>query len=217
MLTRADRTVETCLQVLDEIAPLGLRHIGFKDVGVDAATLRALRDGIKALGAESYLEVVATSAETMANSARLGAELGIDHLLGGTEVAATLEILRGTGVRYYPFPGVPVGHPTKLGGDAVLVGAQTADFIAQGCAGVDLLAYRAFEADPLELTRAARAACGPDKKLICAGGVDSPARISALRDAGADAFTIGSAAFDLSFAPGANGLAAQLKEILACG
>jgi len=213
MLTRGDRTVDTCLAVLDEIAPLGLTHIGFKDVGVDLPTLRALRAGIKALGAEAYLEVVATSPETMLASARMGAELEVEHLLGGTLAEETLEILRGTAVRYYPFPGTPVGHPTRLGGTAALVEEQTAAFIAQGCAGVDLLAYRAFEADPLDLVRAARTACG-GQKLICAGGVDSPARINALRAAGADAFTVGSAAFDGVFAQG--GLADQLKEILAC-
>jgi hypothetical protein len=212
MLTRADRTVESCLAVLDEIAPLGLKHIGFKDVGVDAATLRELRAGIRALGAQAYLEVVATSPETMLASARLGAELEVEHLLGGTLAGPTLEVLRGTDVKYYPFPGTPLGHPTRLGGDAALVAAHTADFIAQGCAGVDLLAYRATEADPLDLVRAARGTCAG--ALICAGGVDSPARIAALRAAGADAFTVGSAVFDGAFATG--GLTAQLQEILAC-
>jgi len=215
MLTRQDRTVPDCLEVLAEIAALGLRHIGFKDIGVDADTLRRLHAGIKALGAVSYLEVVATSPEAALHSARVGAELGVDRLLGGTQVAETLEILRGTKVEYYPFPGTPSGHPTRLGGDATLIEAHTAKFIAQGCAGVDLLAYRATEAEPLELVRAARRGCGAGR-LICAGSVDSPARIAALREAGADAFTIGSAVFEGSFAPGAGGLTAQLQEILAC-
>ena len=34
MLTRSDQTVTDCLEVLDDIRPLGLTHIGFKDVGV---------------------------------------------------------------------------------------------------------------------------------------------------------------------------------------
>lgn len=215
MLTRQDRTVPECLQALAEIAPLGLRHIGFKDIGADTETLRRLHAGIKALGAVSYLEVVATSPEAALHSARIGVELGVDRLLGGTMVAETLEILRGTAVEYYPFPGLPMGHPTKLGGDAARVEADTARFIAQGCAGVDLLAYRATEAEPLDLVRAARKGCGRGR-LICAGSVDSPARIAALREAGADGFTIGSAAFEGSFAPGAGGLTAQLQEILAC-
>lgn len=215
MLTRADCTVETCLEVLAEIAPLGLSHIGFKDVGVDVATLRTLNAGIKALGAVSYLEVVATNPETAMRSARIGAEIGVDRLLGGTQVTETLALLRGSAVEYYPFPGTPVGHPTQLDGDEELIAAHTASFIAQGCAGVDLLAYRATRAAPLDLVRAARGACG-GARLICAGGVDSPARIGALREAGVDAFTIGTAAFEGAFAPGAGGLTAQLREILAC-
>ena len=215
MLTRQDRTVPDCLAVLAQIEGLGLTHIGFKDIGADEATLRRLNAGIKASGAQSYLEVVATSPEAALNSARIALAIGVDHLLGGTQVPETLAILQGSGVKYYPFPGTPIGHPTKLGGDAAQIAAQTADFIAQGCAGVDLLAYRATEADPLDLTRAARTACGT-AKLICAGGVDSPARIAALRDAGADAFTIGSAAFDEVFAPGKSGLVAQLQEIISC-
>ncbi len=214
MLTRQDRTVPDCLAVLEEIAPLGLRHIGFKDIGADEDTLRRLNARIKELGAISYLEVVATTPETALHSARIGKSIGVDRLLGGTEVAGTLEILAGSKIGYYPFPGTPIGHPTQLGGDAALVEAHCAAFIAQGCAGVDLLAYRAIEAEPLDLVRAARRGLN-DKPLICAGGVDSPARIAALREAGVDGFTIGSAAFDGTFAPGEN-LAGQLKAILAC-
>jgi hypothetical protein len=216
MLTQHDRTVENCLDVLAQLTSLGLKHIGFKDVGASVETLMALHAGIKAIGAVSYLEVVAESPEAALKSARMGAQLGVDRLLGGTMVAETIEILAGTGIEYYPFPGIPVGHPTQLGGDAALVQAQTAEFMELGCAGVDLLAYRATEADPIDLVRAARRGCGGAGRLICAGGVDSPARITALAEAGADAFTIGSAAFDGSFSPGAGGLVAQLREVLAC-
>lgn len=214
MLTRQDRTVPDCLTVLDDIAPLGLRHIGFKDVGADEATLHALTARIKALGAVSYLEVVATTPETALHSARIGKAIGVDRLLGGTQVTGTLDILAGSTVEYYPFPGTPIGHPTQLGGNEALVETHCADFIAQGCAGVDLLAYRAMEADPLALVRAARRGLR-DKPLICAGGVDSPARIEALRTAGADGFTVGSAVFDGVFAPG-EALTGQLRAILAC-
>jgi len=71
---------------------------------------------------------------------------------------------------------------------------------AQGCGGVDLLAYRATEADPLELVRAARDALAGGL-LIVAGSVNSARQIYALAAAGADAFTIGSAIFDGSFSP----------------
>ena len=215
MLTRQDQTVLDALDVMAEIAPAGLTHIGFKDVGVDKPTLKALNKAIKAAGATSYMEVVSTSPEAAMQSARVAAEIGIDRLLGGTNVSETLGILKGSGIAYYPFPGKPVGHPTKLGGTAELVEGQCRKFMEMGCAGVDLLAYRATEADPLALTRAARKGLGPKGGLICAGSVDSPQRIADLKSAGCDAFTIGSAAFDGSFSPRKGGLLGQLKDILA--
>jgi hypothetical protein len=165
------------------------------------------------MGATSYLEVVSTSPETMLQSARVARDIGIDRLLGGTQVEAVLALLAGTQVEYLPFPGRPFDHPTKLGGSAAQVEADCRRFRAQGCAGVDLLAYRATESDPIELVKAARR--GLDGGiLLVAGGVKSPAQIKALAAAGADSFTIGSAAFDGSFAPNLGSLRSQLTAVL---
>lgn len=212
MLTRSDQTVVDCLEVLEELAPLGLRHIGFKDVGVPPAVLAELQRRIKAVGAISYMEVVSTSREASLQSAKVAREIGIDRLLGGTQVDEILQILAGSAVQYHPFPGKPVGHPTKLGGSAADVEEDCRRFAAKGCAGVDLLAYRATEADPLELVRAARRAT--PGYLLVAGSVSNAERIRALRDAGADAFTVGSAAFDGSFSPTKGSLRSQLRDIL---
>ena len=215
MLTRQDQTVEDCLEVLEEIRPLGLGHIGFKDVGVDKATLKTLNRAIKETGATSYMEVVSETPEAALTSARVAAEIGVDRLLGGTDVAGIMKQLDGANLGYYPFPGRPSGHPTKLGGDAALVERQCREFLEMGCAGVDLLAYRATEAEPLDLVRAAHAGLAGRGALICAGSVDSPERIQALKAAGCDAFTIGSAAFDGSFSPRKGTLRGQLSDILA--
>jgi len=214
MLTRQDRTVPNCLDVLSEITGAKIRHIGFKDIGADLETLRSLNQQIKNMGAVSYLEVVATTPHATLSSARMAVEIGVDRLLGGTLVSDTLEILNGTGIAYYPFPGTPIGHPTQLAGSPEDIAAQTKTYRAMGCAGVDLLAYRATQADPIALVQAARAALGGGT-LICAGGVDSPARIAALKAAGCDAFTIGSAAFDLTFSE-APTLIGQLQDIQKC-
>ena len=80
-------------------------------------------------------------------------------------------------------------------------------------AGVDLLAYRAVDADPVPLTEAARRGAG-DAALIVAGSIDSPARIHAMQQAGVDGVTVGSAVFEMMFAPGENSVGAQLKHIL---
>lgn len=217
MLTRDDQTVEDALDVLDAIRPLGLRHIGFKDVGVAPQVLQALNRGIKAQGAISYLEVVGTTPEACLRSVRVGREIGVDRLLGGTDADVVLQILKGSGIGYYPFPGFPHGHPTVLGGGPDDVAAHCEAFRAKGCAGVDLLAYRATDAAPLDLVRAARRALG-DRTLIVAGSVDQPATIAALADAGADAFTIGSAVFNGTFSPRKGALLSQLRDVLAaCG
>lgn len=213
MLTRQDRTVEDCLEVMSDIESVGLEHVGFKDVGVEPPTLSALIGQIRKTGAVSYMEVVSTSPEASLASARLARDLGVDRLLGGTQVEEITGILEGSTTRYFPFPGRPVGHPTKLGGDPALVEAQCRQFLEKGCAGVDLLAFRATEADPIDLIRAARRGLG-DRPLIVAGSINGRDRIRAIKDAGATAFTIGSAIFDGSYAPSKGGLRAQLRCVL---
>jgi len=213
MLTRSDRTVSDCLDVLDDIRSVGLTHIGFKDVGVPPETLAELTRRIRQLGATSYMEVVSTSAEACLRSAKVGREIGVDRLLGGTQVAEVLEILAGSATQYLPFPGRPFDHPTKLGGSPKDVEEHCRKFRAMGCAGVDLLAYRATEADPLELVRAARR--GLDGGiLLVAGSVARPEQVRALAEAGADSFTVGSAVLDGSFAPHAGSLRTQLRAVL---
>jgi hypothetical protein len=214
MLTHKDKTVPNCLDVMAEIADVGLTHVGFKDVGVDIATLKQLAKAIKASGAISYVEVVSTTAETIKRSISAAAELGVDRVLGGQDIAYAQSQFAGKSIGYYPFPGRPEGHPTRLGGRTGDIERYCADARKAGCPGVDLLAYRAFEDDPLQLVRAARKGLGKDGYLIVAGSIDSTDRIRAIDDAGADAFTIGSAIFEESFAPGIKGIKGQCKAVL---
>jgi putative N-acetylmannosamine-6-phosphate epimerase len=85
--------------------------------------------------------------------------------------------------------------------------------MSKGCAGADLLAYRATESDPLRLVSAAKQGLG-DGYLIVAGSVSTPAQIGDLASAGADAFTIGSAVFDGAFSPRKGALQSQLDDVL---
>jgi len=212
MLTRNDRTILDADCVIDAACDLGVRHIGFKDVGVPPATMRELVANIRRRGALCYLEVVSTTPQTARKSLAIGRALGFDRILGGTDLGAARQILGDLG-GYFPFPGRPVGHPTRLDGSATLVAQHSAAALAAGCGGVDLLAYRASEADPLDLVRAAREAL-PGRLLIVAGSVHSTQQIHALAAAGADAFTIGSAVFDGSFSPAKGALRGQIQDIL---
>jgi hypothetical protein len=212
MLTRSDETIVDCLETWAAIESVGLSHAGFKDVGVDLDTLVELNRRMQSSGVTTYLEVVSTSVEACLRSARAAVTIGVDRLMGGTQVGEMLALVAGTGIRYLPFPGVPRGHPTALDGSPDLVEAQCRDFEAQGCAGVDLLAYRATEADPIDLVRAARR--GTSGYLVVAGSVSTAAQIDALRTAGADAFTVGSAVFDGSFTPNKGLLTSQLADVI---
>ncbi len=212
MLTRNDRTIEDATSIVDAACDAGVTHIGFKDIGVPPATMRDLVAAIHRRGGTCYLEVVSTTPEAVVRSLEAGSALGVDRILGGTDLAAAKRIL-GDLSGYFPFPGRPVGHPTQLFGSASLVAEHTRTARALGCGGVDLLAYRATEADPIELVRAARASLAGGT-LIIAGSVHSTAQIHALAAAGADAFTIGSAVFDGSFSPKKGTFRGQINDIL---
>lgn len=215
MLTRDDATAPNALELVEAIRPLRLTAIGFKDVGADAETLRRLTVAIRAAGASPYMEIVAmTRAEELAGVA-LGRNIGVDALMGGVHVEDALAILAGSGVAYLPFAGRPYGHPTSLGGTVDEVEAHGSDFISRGCSGADLLAFRATQAEPLSLIAAARRGLGAKGRLVVAGSVNTPARVAAVRAAGADAFTIGTAVLDGAYAPGAGDLQAQLQAVMA--
>lgn len=212
MLTRDDYTVTDAEEVLGHVADLGIEHLGFKDAGADPATLRRLQRRITALGATSYLEVVSTSREQALKSVRTAVDLGVDVLMGGTWVAESLNLLSGTSVDYLPFVGSPVGHPTRLAGTPEQVAEDCRRAEAAGCAGVDLLAYRATEASPLDLVRAARAAT--KGRLVVAGSITTAEQVTNLATAGVNAFTVGTAAFAGTIDPRAGTLRSQLRTVL---
>ena len=99
-----------------------------------------------------------------------------------------------------------------MGGDPELVERQCRDYERRGCAGVDLLAYRATDAEPLDLVRAARR--GTEGYLVVAGSISTVRQIGDLAAAGVDAFTIGSAVFDGSFSPSKGHVVSQLRDVL---
>ena len=214
MLTRQDRTITDCLRLYDEITPAGLKHVGFKDVGVDRETLAKLAGRIRADGAIAYMEVVSTSPDDALRSAKTAVDLGVDRLLGGTDVDEIMKITKGSATSYFPFPGFPQGHPTKLGGKPADITNHCRSFMDRGCAGCDILAYRATESDPIELVKAARAGLGKGS-LIVAGSINSLSRISDIARAGADAFTIGSAIFDGTYVANAGSITTQLEAVIA--
>ena len=212
MLTRRDRTVEDAESILATALDAGLRHIGFKDVGLPFDRLKKLNAAIKKGGATSYLEVVSLDDDSEAASARAAVEIGVDILLGGTRADLVLPILAGSGVQYFPFPGHIVGHPSVLKGSIDDIVASARELTARdGVHGLDLLAYRSRQ-NVSELMRAVCSAT--DKPVIMAGSIDGPQRIRAVQEAGAAGFTIGTAALDGQYEETGDDLETQLRAIM---
>jgi hypothetical protein len=212
MLTHSDRTVPNARAVYEEVRTTGLRYVGFKDIGLPPAELRELSEAIRADGREVMLEVVSEAKEDELRSVQTALDIGVDWLLGGTHPDEALKLIAGTRIRYCPFPGRVVGHPSILRGTIDEIADDAAALTArQGVHGLDLLAYR-YDGDVEALTAAVReSASGP---VIAAGSVDSLARIAALRRIGVWGFTIGGAIFDGRFA-GAPSVRDQIETVLA--
>lgn len=212
MLTSNDRTIPDARARLEEALEGGVRHIGFKDVGLPFEELRGLAQAIRAAGGRSYLEVVSLDAETELASARAAVGLDVDCLLGGTRAREVTEITRSHPLRYYPFPGRIVGHPSVLEGPVeAIVDSARALTDLEHVHGLDLLAYR-FDGDVPGLMAAVCAAV--EKPVIMAGSIDSEARVQAVAQAGAAGFTVGTAALDGVFPADGEGFVAQVRSIL---
>jgi hypothetical protein len=211
MLTRNDRTVPNAFEVYEQVRDTGLHYIGFKDVGVPMADLKDLTATMQADGREVMLEVVSEHAEDELRSVEAAVDLGVDFLLGGTHAAEALDLLAGSGIRYCPFPGTVLGHPSVLRGSVDDIAASAERLTSMdGVAGLDLLAYR-HDGDVEALVAAVvDAARGP---VIAAGSVNSLERIRTLADLGVWGFTIGSAVFDAAL-PGGRGVRDQVVTAL---
>jgi methylglyoxal synthase len=175
--------------------------------------LRGLADAIRSAGGRSYLEVVSLDEESEIASARAAVDLDVDVLLGGTRAEAVTAITRHHPVRYYPFPGRISGHPSVLEGPAKdIVASARALAALEHVHGLDLLAYR-FEGDVPALMRDVCAAAA--KPVIVAGSIDRAERVEATARAGAQGFTVGTAALAGAFPAETEGFAGQVRAILA--
>jgi 4-hydroxythreonine-4-phosphate dehydrogenase len=210
MLTKDDVTVSDAADRVTEVLAAGIRHIGFKDIGLAWTELHDIGDVIRAAEATLYLEIVSLDAASEALSAQAALRLQVDILLGGTRPEVVLPIIAGSAIRYYPFPGTIVGHPSRLTGTASDIIASARRLSAQpGIHGLDLLAYR-FDGDPRSLMRRV---CGSiDKPVVVAGSIDRAERVREAVDCGAAAFTVGTAALNSAF-PAPPSLSDQLAFI----
>jgi hypothetical protein len=211
MLTHDDATVPGAAEVARQLASLDIPVVGFKDVGLPSHRLKEVVAVLRDQDREIAMEVVNPDPGEELRAVELGLELGVDLLLGGTQLEEALKRIGSADVRYCPFPGTVVGHPSVLEGTHDEIVAHALDLAAHDRVwGLDLLAYR-FEGDADALMRDTVTAVA--KPVIIAGSVADTHRIHTIAAAGAWGFTVGSAAFEGRFVPGA-GLIDQLHAVI---
>jgi len=212
MLTHNDVTIPDARRVFSEIADLPVAIVGFKDIGLPFAELKALTGDIRGNGQEVALEVVSQTRADELKSIRAGVDIGVDYIFGGTHADDAVGILNGSTIKYMPFPGRIVGHPSELHGTPEeIVNSARSLSQQQSVAGLDLLAYR-FAGDVETLIAAVLAAV--DCPVIVAGSIASTERVRVVCRLGAWGFTVGSAIFENSFS-GQKGPRGQISTILA--
>lgn len=210
MLTRNDITVPDANELLDEVLSTGVRHVGFKDIGLDAKAMRQLVTRLRDAGRTVYLEVVSLDAEAEISSARTAVDLDVDYLIGGTRWQQVSDLVRGADIRYFPYPGRISGHPAVLDGTVASITAHIAR-MREAVDGVNVLAFRHRSLPGEEVLVGVQEHAG--LPVISAGSINSIERVRAVAELGVWAFTIGGAALDCAIVPGAS-LRQQLSAVL---
>ena len=212
MLTHHDKTVKNCIEIFEEIKHLKFKYIGFKDIGVPKEKLINLGKRIKDSGKELFLEVVSLNEEDEVKSAKVAVELNVDYLMGGTRVNVISEIIKPTKIKYLPFPGKIVGHPSVLEGTINEITKSAINLSSNKYVyGLDLLSYR-FKGNVEELIKSV--VNKTKVPIVSAGSIDCEEKIKIVSALGVWAFTVGSAAFEKKFANGSSKIVDQLEDIL---
>jgi hypothetical protein len=212
MLTHYDSTVPNAAEIYEQVRGTALRYVGFKDIGATPEELAIVAEKAHTDGLEVFLEVVSTSKESELASLEAARYIGVDWVMGGTHAKEGVGILTGSQVKYCPFPGRIRGHPSILSGSVLEVAQDAKELTAMdGVFGLDLLAYRHLDEDPIEVTRAVvSASCGP---VIVAGSIVTAEQIRQIASVGAWGFTIGGAIFEGRL-PNGPDLADQISAVL---
>lgn len=197
MLTRNDKTVKNALEVFEQCKDLPVDFWGFKDVGLSTPKMKELHFAMKKAEKKTFLEVVTYTPDACMAGARLAVEFCFDYLMGTIFYPEVWKFLKNKPIQYFPFVGEVSDSPSILKGSIESMLTQAAEFVEMGIPGVDLLAYRFVVGDPELLAKDFVAAA--DLKVVVAGSISSPERITVINSINPWAFTMGSALFNKNF------------------
>lgn len=199
MLTQNDVTVENAREVFDSCKDLPVDFWGFKNVGISPADTQELLSAMKRHNKVTFLEVVTYTEESCLENARMAVDSGFDYLTGTRYFPSVAEYLKDKSIRYYPFVGDVGGSPVILQGTTDEILGDCKRLESAGVHGLDLVAYRYTDGDPVELAKRVVASATTD--VVIAGSISSEERLRIISEIDPFAFTMGSALFEKRFAP----------------
>lgn len=197
MLTHNDQTVKDAIEVFDQCKDLPVQYWGFKDVGLDAKSMRQLIDNMKEAGKTTCLEVVSYSQEECMAGAKLAVEYGFDYLMGTIYYEHVHDFLKNYDIEYQPFCGKVSGSPSVLEGTIQEIIDDALRLKERGINGIDLLAYRHAQGEQLA-REFFKAVSG---KNVIAGSINSVERLKIMSEISPWGFTMGGALFMKDFDP----------------
>ncbi|MFV9429037.1 hypothetical protein ACNJ7K_10890 [Rhodococcus aetherivorans] len=201
MLTHHDVTVPNAREVFREAADLPVNFWGFKDIGLSLKESEQLVTDFRDAGKTAVLEAVNFSETDMLSTVSFAADCGIEYLTGGQFTETVRNKVRDAGMKYFPFCGETHGPPITLSGTLDDIEQDVTRLLELGVDGVDLVAYRYTDGDPIELARRVIATAGGERTIV-AGSINSVERIRLMHDLGPFGFTIGGALFEGTLRPG---------------
>lgn len=203
MLTHNDVTVGNAREVFRASADLPVQYWGFKDAGMTRREMEQLAGDLKEAGKTPVLEVVSFDEKELLQASELAVACGMEYFTGSFFSPAVARRVGDAGLRYFPFCGDVGGSPIALRGTPGSVAAHAQELRDQGVDGVDLVAYRYTEGDPVDLAQSVVAQLGRER-VIVAGSINSIERIERMHQIAPFAYTMGGALFEGAFAAGAS-------------
>ena len=213
MLTHNDVTVSNARECFRAAAHLPVQFWGFKDVGLSRREMGQLVRDFTDAGKTPVLEVVSFEETDLLNAADLAVTCGVQYFTGGVFSEAVLQRVHSAGMKYFPFCGDVGGSPIQLAGTAEDVVDDANRLRELGADGVDLVAYRFDNGDPIHLAKLVEHQLGGEN-LIIAGSINSSDRIQRMHEIEPLGYTMGGALFEGAFQPGgtfADNLAALVE------
>lgn len=197
MLTYNDKTVSNATEIFNSCKDLPIDNWGFKNVGLSENEMLELIYHLKKANKKIFYEIVSYSKETCLQAAKFACENGIDYLIGTIFYPEVLEYVSSQNIQYFPFVGNVFGSPSILSGHIDDIYDETCYLLSQKVDGIDLLAYRYVDGNPVDLANVIVKKV--NTKVIIAGGINSIERINTVMNIDPWKFTMGSALFKCLF------------------